>query len=447
MIRKPTLVVLLIAILLGGGAYYYQKKHSASTDTTTTDTSKPVFSIQSADIQSITVQHLPAADSPIEMDRSGDGWQLTKPLNTAADSSSVQGIADGLAAASSSQTEPFTPDRLKAYGLDPGALSISFTLKSGAQHKIVIGDKDFTGDGNYALVDSNQSVYLLPNSLDTSADKTSDDLRDHTVLHVDADQAAGAELKNSSGDIVVTKLPNGWHMTKPDAAAADSDSVSSLISAVANAKMVSVASETAINLSKYGLSNPPVSITVTNGIGKSSTLIVGSKQGDNYYAQDTSRPTIFEINADLYKKLTDVPGDLLDKTPLHVDESDINQIEIHGSSGAIVVDRKAGENWQVTSPDAQKGKAASAWKIFSALAALHADDVIEKPSADVTASLAQPAYQLILTDSSGKKRTLRISKASGDFVYAQSGDSPAVFKLKKDSLGELDISPADLTAS
>jgi hypothetical protein len=237
-------------------------------------------------------------------------------------------------------------------------------------------------------------------------------------------------------------------MTKPDTGNADSDAVSSLLSGISTAKMVSVASETPADLAKYGLNNPPVTFTVTNDIGKSATLIVGKKQGDNYYARDTSRPTIFEINADLYKQLTQSPAALLDKTPLHVDESDINQIEIHDSNGVIVAVRKPGpgDEWLMQSPDAQKGKPASTWKVFSVLADLKADEVIEKPSADITASLAQPAYELTLTDKSGKKRTLRVSKAAGDFVYAQSGDSPAVFKLKKASLTDLDIKPADLAS-
>jgi hypothetical protein len=447
MIRKSTLIVLVVAVLLGGGVYYYQKKHAPKDDASTTNPSKPVFSIQSADIQSITVQHLPASDSPIQIARQGDNWQLTSPLHTAADSSSVQGIVDGVAEASYTQTEPSTPDRLKAYGLDPGALSIDFTLKNGAKHHLLLGNKDFTGDSVYALVDSNSQVILLPNSLLTSSDKTADDLRDHAILHLNSDQVSVVELKNSSGDAVLKKSSSGWDMTKPDTAPGDSDAVSALISAVSTGKMMSVASETANDLGKYGLSSPAATIALTNDIGKSSTLIVGKKQGDNYYAQDTSRPTIFEVNDDLYKKLTQAPSALLDKVPMHVDETDINKIEIQGSNGPIAASRQAEENWVFDQPDAQKGKAASAWKIFSALSVFRADDVIEKPGAEVVAALAQPAYQLILTDNGGKKRTLRVTKAIGDFIYAQSSDGPAVYKFKKASLSDLDLKPADLAAS
>lgn len=449
MIRKSTLLILLVAILLGAGVFYYQKKHPASdTSSTASDVSKPLFpSVQSADIQSISVQHLPAAEPAIQIARSGDGWQITQPLNTPADSSAVQGIADGLASVGTTQWEPGTPDRLKAYGLDPGTLQVQFTLKNGATHKILLGNKDFSGNSVYALVDSNQAVSLVPDSLLTSADKTADDLRDHSVLHVDADQVAGVDLKNSSGDTVLKKSATGWSMTHPYAGNADADAVSALLSAVANGKMTAVASETPDNLGKYGLAAPSVTLTVTDDIGKSSTLIVGKQQDKDYFARDTSRPTVFRIDGDLYKKLAQGPSDLLDKTPLHVDESDINQIEITDTNGSMSASRSGtSENWLMQSPDAQKGKAASAWKIFSVISGLHADEVIEKPTPDELASLAHPAYQLTLTDNSGKKRTLKVSKESGDFVYGQSSDSPAVFKFKKASLNDLNITPADLAS-
>jgi hypothetical protein len=320
-------------------------------------------------------------------------------------------------------------------------------MKDGTKHKLLLGNKDFTGSDVYALADANQSVSLVQDSLMTSADKTADALRDRTVLHINTDQASAMELKNSSGDIAIKKSASGWSMSKPDAASADSDSVSSLISAVANGKLVSVASETPNDLAKYGLANPAITFTTTNDIGQNSTLIVGKKDGDNYYARDTSRPTIFEIDGDLYKKLTQTSADLIDKVPMHVDETAVNEIEIHDSNGTIIANRKAGtEDWLMLAPDAQKGKAASSWKVFSVVGGLRADEVIEKPSAEVTSSLAQPVYEVIFTDSSSKKRTLRVTKAIGDFIYAQSSDGPAVYKLKKSSLSDLDIKPDDLAS-
>jgi hypothetical protein len=448
MIKKPTLIILVLAIVLGAGVYYYQSKHA--TPDTPADTSKPAFTMQPGDIQTLTVQHLTPQDSaPLQIEKHGDDWQITKPVDTPADKPSVDGIADGIAAARVSQTEPGSPDRLKAYGLQPGDVSIEFKLKNGTTHKILLGDKDFTGENVYATIDSGTDVSLLPLSLLTSADKGLEDLRDKTDLHLNADQAASVELKNASGDIGLKKDAdgNGWSVTKPENVEADVDAVSGLVAALSTGKMKSVASETPDHLDKYGLASPAITVAVTDGVGKTATLIVGKKDGDDYFARDTARPTVFKIDADLYKKLAATTGDLRDKSPLRVDETQINQIDLHDGNGAMTATRKSADEWVMQSPDDQKGKTAGAWKVFSPVADLRADEVIEKPSADVLAKLKSPAYEITFTNKTGKKLTLRISKEAGDFVYAQSSESPTVFKLKKQSVNDLNLKPADFAST
>jgi hypothetical protein len=290
-------------------------------------------------------------------------------------------------------------------------------------------------------------VTLLPISLLTSIDKTADDLRDHSVLHIETDQVASIELKNAAGDVAAKKAGGAWSLTNPNAAPADSDTILSLLSSVSTARMAAVSSETPANLEKYGLANPSITLTLTNDIGKTSTLTVGKKQGANYFARDTSRPTVFQIEDDLYKKLTQGAADLLDKTPLHFEEADITHFEIHGSSGTIAASRKpGGDDWVIDAPDAQKGKTAISWKVLSPVAGLKAEQVIEKPSAEIAASLAHPTYELILTDKSGKKLDLRVSKEFSGFVYIQSSQNPTVFKFKKQALDDLDVKPADLAS-
>jgi hypothetical protein len=448
MIKKPTLIVLVLAIVLGGAVYWYEAKHA--TPDTPADTSKVAFNVQSADIQSITVEHKGGKDTPpLQMEKHGDDWQITKPVEAPADNSAVSGIADGIAAARVTQTEPGTPDRLKAYGLQPGALSIDFKLKNATLHKILLGDKDFTGENVYAIIDSGTDVSLLPLSLLTSADKGLDDLRDKNDLHLSADTAATVELKNASGDIALKKDPdgNGWSLSKPESVEADSDAVTALVAALSTGKMKSVVNETPDHLEKYGLASPAITAAVTDGVGKTSTLIVGKKDGDDYFARDTSRPTIFKIGGDLYKKLASTTADLRDKAPLRVDETDINQIDLHDANGAMTVARKSADEWVMQSPDDQKGKTAGAWKVLSPVSDLKADEVIEKPSAGVVAKLKDPAYEIVFTNKAGKKLTLRISKDAGDFVYAQSSESPAVFKLKKQSVSGLNLKPADLASA
>jgi hypothetical protein len=452
MIKKSTLIVIVCASLFGGAVYYFQRR-SSKTEKPPEDTSKLAFSIQADDITGLTISHPGKSDQPvIQLSNQNGSWSLTKPLDSSADASVVRGIADGLASARISQTEPGTPDRLKAYGLDSPHVELDFQLKNGAKHKILMGDKDFTGVSVYSMIDEAKTVSLLPISLYDSTDKSAGDLRDRNVLHIDSGKVASFELKNPSGDLAASKQTvkdqTQWNFAKPASVLADEGNVSSLLSAVANGKLTKVASEKAENLAKYGLASPAISFTAVDEAGHKQTLSVGKKQGDGYLARDSSRPTVFVINDDLYQKLTQTFSNLRDKSLVHITESDVNRIELHNSNATMAMNRKQGSDfdWVVEAPADVKGKSAATWKVFSPLTSARAEEVIDHPTSDLAAKLSKPAVEVDLTEKSGTKLTIKLSNAVGDFVYGQTSQSPSVYKLKKSILDDLGFKASDLAS-
>jgi hypothetical protein len=444
MIKKPTLIVLLCAILLGG-VYYYLNWKSGKAEKAPADTPKAAFAIQASDVASIAVAHPAKPDQPlIKISRAGGNWQIAQPVETAADSSVVDQSIDNLASARITQTEPDTPDRLKAFGLDPPKVSVELQLKNGAKHTLLIGDKVFDGSSVYAIVDGAKSVSVLPDSVLTSSDKSLDDFRDHTILHITSDQVASFTLKNPSGELALTKSKDQWAFTKPADTRADQDSISAVLTAIQTGKFTGVGGEKPDDLGKYGLASPAVNLTATDDTGKKSTLLVGKKEGNDYFARDTSRPTIFRIPGDLYTQLTKSFADLRDKKVLHFDSADLTGIEVHNDHGTIVADTKGSDTWTIESPAAQKGKNSTGPKLFDPLSGLHSDQIVDRPGADLASKLAKPAIEVILTDKNKKTITLKVSKPAGDVVYAQASDSPSVYKLKKQDFDNLNFDASTL---
>lgn len=443
MIKKPTLILLLCAIILGVAVYYFDYKKNQNKPFE--DTEKLAFTLQPSDITSLTLSwpDKPSAP-PIHFTQQKGNWQITQPIETGADQASLQSISNSISNARVSQTEPGTPDRLKAYGLSTPAVSVEFQLQDGKKHTILLGNKDFTGIYAYGIIDGGKSVSLLPESLLVSVDKSLDDLRDRSVLHITADSVASFELKNKSGELVAEKDKDVWKFTKPAGPLADSDSVTSLLGGIANAKVVDFKSETSNDLSKYGLASPDVTFTAVDNKGAKFTLLVGKKDGDDYFARDTGRPMIFRIDDATFKKLSDTFADLRDMKLVHFDVASLQSIEVKNSNGVTALARKSEDEWTVDAPAAEKGKSASIWKITSPLIDARADQVLDHPPASITSQLAKPAIEVDLTAKDGQKITIRISKASGDFIYAQTSGNPAVLKLKKGALDGLDFKPADI---
>jgi len=447
MIKKPTLIVLLCAIILGGLVYYFDWKKGNEVKPAV-NASKPAFSIQASDISSITLTHPADANTPaIHLEKSGDTWNIVQPIETQADQPTVDGIADQLASAFVSQTEPGTADRRKVYGLDPPQVSLEFQLRNGTKHTILIGTKDFSGDSAYTIIDGAQNVSLLPNFLATSAGKSVDDLRDRNILHIDAAGVSSFSLTNPSGQLEASKKDDLWHFTKPETTLADPDATDSLLQSVANGKMASIVEEKPEHLDKYGLQKPAITFTATTGKGAPATLLIGKKTGSSNYARDASRPTIFTINDDVYSKLTQKFAQLRDKKVVDVAASDMQQIRITDAAGSLEVARKKddSENWVFEAPEQQKGKPASGWKIVDALTGLTADQIIDHPSATDLKSLANPEITVVLTNPKGEKTTIRFSKATGEFVYAQNSSSASLYQVKKGAVTGLNLKPSDLT--
>lgn len=448
MIKKTTLLILLCAIALGAGVYYFDWK-KGNEPKPAADASKPAFSIQASDIASFTLAHPGrAGDSPIRFEKHDGVWRIVQPVETDADQSTAAGIVDQLAGSRIAQTESGSVDRRKAFGLAPPQTSVVFQLANGSKHTILIGNQDFTGEFAYTIVDNAQSVSLLPDLLATSVGKSLDALRDRAILHIDTGQITSFDLKNSAGNLAVSKDKDAWKFAMPLGSLAEKDTVDALLQAVANSKMVSVASEKPDNLPQYGLATPAITFTATGEKGAKSTLVVGKPDGTLYFARDTSRPTVFRIDGDLEKKLSEKFADLRDKQVLHADTSDTQRIQIQDAGGAIVLSRKPGDSdeWTFESPADRKGKPVSSWKVLDPLGTMRAEEVLDHPAPSQLAQLSTPAIKLVLTGKDGKELSLGISKPSGDFVYAKVSGDTALYKLKKELFDQLNLSAADLSA-
>ncbi len=444
MIKKPTLIVLLCAIVLAVAVYYFDYRRGQNAKPAE-DTTKLAFSLQASDVASIKLSWPAKPALPaIQLEQRNGVWQILQPIETGADQASVQGIANGLSSARITQSEPGTPDRLKAYGLDTPEVSMEFTLKNGSKHSVLLGNKDFTEIYAYGILDGGRSVSLLPESLLVSTDKSLDDLRDHTVLAIQTENITSFDLKNHTGELAASKDKTDWKFTKPAGTLADSDDVSTLLSAVSNAKMTAIVSEKPEDLAKYGLTSPAITFTAADAKGAKSTLLVGKKESSDYYARDTSRPMIFRISEDVYKKLSQNYTDLRDKKLVHFDPNSIDHVEVHNADGTIDLTRNSADEWTIDSPANLKGKSAGIWKIFSPLTEVRADEILDHPPANLAASVSKPVVEVNLTSKDGQKLDVRISKEFGDVVYAKSSASPAIYKLKKQTLNDLNFKVADL---
>lgn len=313
MIKKPTLILLVIAIALGLAVYYFDWKRSQNIKPAE-DTSKPAFSIDVSKISSFTLAH-PAQkdDVPIRFEKRDGTWWIAQPIDTRADQSTADGIVDQFAEDRVSQTEPGTEDRRKAYGLDPAQASIEFEVQGGAKHTLLIGNKDFSGDYAYTIVDGAQKVSLLPASIAEGAGKPLQQLRDRSIIHIDAASLERVEIHDANGDIVVTTTkgkPDQWTIDAPAAQEGKLAPSWKVIDPFTGLQADEVIDHPARKLTAL-LANPAIRVVFTANDGKQVTLRISEPSGDLLYAQASDSPSLYTLSKQSLASLNLKPADLV----------------------------------------------------------------------------------------------------------------------------------------
>jgi len=439
--KKTTGIIFLIAVALLAATYFYDWKGKPASEIPA-DTTKPVFTVSSSDIGNITVHR---AGTTIVFERQGNGWAIVQPVTGLADSSVLDGITSELSSVRVARTFPAAPDRLGSFGLTDPVVTIDFTAKGGAKHTLRLGSKDFSGASVFALADDSKNVALLSDTILTSSDKPLDDFRDHTVLPLQTSDVSSFDLRNASGDYSLVKSGLDWKIEKPRATAADSATVSSLLDAIASARVVTFASDNATDLPKYGLAKPLITFRASLAGGKTAELQIGKKEGDGYDARDPSRPVIFRVNATLFTSLNQKLFDLRDKQLVHISASEVTRAEIHNPNGsAVCVPNSSGDLVVQQAPSAKTTPPACPSFLLT-LEGARATDIYDAPPADISAKLAKPVIEITLTEKSGKKTELRVSVVSGDAVYAKTSAGPQIYKLDKEIFTELNLKPPAAT--
>lgn len=437
--KKSTLIILVIAIALGAFVYFYDSKHAPKTSAE--ETFKPAFSAKPADFSSITLERKSDA---VVLQKKGSSWELTKPIESKADSATVDGITADLRNLEI-QRSFAAGDDLSKYGLASPAAKIQFQDAKGAQHTIELGDKDFSNNSVYALIDSSkpQSIALLPASLLGDAEKSVNDLRDRSILDMSDSQVTALTLHDASGTIALKKAQAGWEISQPKPTLADSEAVDSMVSSLSTDKFTKVASETPSDLAKYGLAHPDVTLDATGKDGKQFRLAF-SKKGNDYYGRDLSRPIIFSVDSTIYSSFDKKFFDLRDKEILHFDPTNVASVTVQNANGLIECSQGKTDEWKMVQPAADKGKAVQGWKLTDPIENARATEIYDAPSASILARLKKPVITVTFTDKSGKKTIVEISAADKDSVYVKTSDAPQVYKLNKQILTDLGFKAADL---
>jgi len=429
---------------LGSYIWFVDRKKADSPDG-----GKPkekVFTLDKAKVGELTIS--PAEGEAIKLKREGTGWKMTVPAAVPADATAVDAMLGSLESLEIDEVVTENPAGLADFGLDKPKLSLEVVSQGAAAPlKLLVGGKLADGSGVYAKLPASNRVFSVASWAVSSFEKKPFDLRDRDLLHVKRENVKTLEIAGPEGGYALARGDKDeWAFTKPLVTRAGRWPVDSLLGAVENLRMESVASEDAKDLKALGLAKPTRTVTIGLLDGSSKTLEIGGGAGDKKWnARLAGAPLVAVIPGtlvdDLAKGMAELRAKrLLEVATYEVEGFDVREGALKKTCAKSTTKGKDGvekAQWKRTAPDS---KDVDTNKVEDALFKLGGVEVVEfldKPKEASAYGLEAPAFKVVLRMGGGKgEASVELGKKDGA-IYARRPGDTAVLKLDPAKADEL----------
>ena len=335
---KVTLVLLFLNVALFFFIFYFERDWRI--ERATQEARRRVLGAEAANIRSLEVTGS-APGSSFSIERRGDTWFLTKPVEWPANLNAVSRILNELQFLeheASFSTRDLEKNGLKLadYGLDQPKLTLSFTSgdegAAGRTTVLRIGDTTKVGNHLYLLSADGQKIHVVSRSLSDSLSVPFDQLRSDVIYSIQVFEARSLNLQTAAPSSVRVRLDregSRWLFRTPVNARAGKNATELAINAL-----------DALRVKSFVLQNPPATapsaaplLRVTiEGNNRHETLFVGAQTDDEnvYFAQLEDRRAIFTVTIPLglMNTLRNAADDLRDRHILDFDAGAVTSITL-----------------------------------------------------------------------------------------------------------------------
>jgi len=189
---------------------------------------KKLLDVKSEDVTKVSIT---AADGKVTtLEKPGFDWQITAPIQGAADNGIVtQLLGDITSLTSQGQLDAA---QKSANGLDHPSFTVELTAKDKTT-KLLVGDKSL-GKTLAVLVNSNNQPDVVDASLYASLDKKPSAYRKTRLITAGTESIRQIEITRGKDMLRLEKTGETWQITAPSKMPADSISVENILSAITN---------------------------------------------------------------------------------------------------------------------------------------------------------------------------------------------------------------------
>jgi hypothetical protein len=388
--------------------------------------------------------------------RDAGKYKVTAPVATAADEANAKAAFEAMEKLDISDL--VTEQKAKQTDLQvDGSVGVHVVAKAAKQGGTVLADiviGKAQGSGTMVRISGKDEVWQAAGSLRYTFDKSLADWRDRSVTTFTAGDAETIQIKAKDGSHIALKKKekdpktneDKWEVTdaSPKIDELDTAVPNVLVSTLAAFKTNEFAD--GVKAADAGLEPPVLTVTVGLKGGKSSTLLIGNKKGDDeIYAKLPDSPQIFVSKKFNIERVAKAPIEFRDKTLCDIASGDLEELSVANADKSFAVS-KTGGNWKATKPAKLDVDTARVTSMASALKAWKATSFAEAIDPK-TVGLAKPK---VITAKPSKKGQAACTVKVGDETkdkqsyYAQTGKGTDVYIVPKWSVDRFLVKPDDL---
>jgi Domain of unknown function (DUF4340) len=280
------LIVAVVVLGALGGVLYWSQHRKPPEEVAPASTATVILKVNAADVTHLTITQ----KTPVTVEKAGNTWHITQPAPYPADQEAVAGVLSTLSGLNADRVVEDKASDRKQYGLDPPAVEVDLAGK-----QLLLGDETPAGGNVYAALAGDPRVFTIVSYSKTSLNKGLNDLRDKSLLTLNADKVSRVELLKKGEDLEFDRTKDGWQILQPSSSPADSLAVNDLVRSLTNAKMdLSSPTEFA-----HGTVVATAKLTGDAGVQTLEVL----KDKNDYYAKSSVVAGIYKVDASIGQAL------------------------------------------------------------------------------------------------------------------------------------------------
>ena len=271
---------------------------------------KKILEFETDDIDGVKITE---GARELEAQKSGDNWQLKKPVDTKGDSSEISSFTSSIRFAKA-QSFPDPPVDAKTAGLDMPAMTITFHDGKAKTDRVLLIGKTVETGKYYARDASRDPIFIIDKEIPEKAKRPVFDWRDKSITKVDRDKIDKIEIQRGSDTITFLKAGPDWKLQ--DGKKVQFDKVSGMLNELDFEKAKDVI-DMPKALASYGLDKPKLEVALRQGSTDLEKVQLGgdSKMPEGIYIKTADSPAVKVVSKDLYDRFNVKPEDVVEAPP------------------------------------------------------------------------------------------------------------------------------------